>query len=288
MKKIIQRLLVFLMGIPLIVFLVLFLPFFRHLPLNIIVTVFSAMGALEFSAMLGKKRLCIPGIKAFILGALAPLVQTLVLCFNFPQWIVPLVLMAGAGWCLLSRVFSPAQNLEAVTGYIAAGFSVLIYPGLFLLWLVKMSAWESAGIIILVFLLVSIGSDSAAWAAGMLFGNGNRGIIPASPNKSIAGFIGGAIGTIIVSGGAALIVPSVFSPRYDCIPALGAAIILGFCTGAAATLGDLAESAIKRSCGVKDSGNIMLGRGGVLDSIDSIAVSAPVYYLLFCALFINA
>jgi phosphatidate cytidylyltransferase len=195
--------------------------------------------------------------------------------------------MACALWVLLSRIFSSAQKLETVAGQIAAGFSVLIYPGLFLFWLVKMSEWQNAGIIILVFLLVSMGSDSAAWAAGMLFGRGNRGIIPASPNKSIAGFIGGGIGSIIVSGGAALIVPSVFVSRFAGMPAFCTAIILGLCTGAAAAAGDLAESAIKRSCGFKDSGNLMMGRGGVLDSIDSIAVAAPVFYLLFTVLFIN-
>ena len=287
MKKLVQRLLLFIIGVPLIAALVLFLPFYRHLLLNIIITIFSAMGALEFSAMLAKKQLFIPRPLAFVLGALAPAAQTLVLCINCPQWTIPLVLMAGGCWVLLSRVFSSAQKLEAVAGYIAAGFSVLIYPGLFMLWLVAMSAWENSSIIILVFLLVSMGSDSAAWAAGMLFGKGNRGIIPASPNKSVAGFVGGAAGSIIVSCGAALIVPYVFVSRFAAIPALCAVVILGLCTGAAAALGDLAESAIKRSCGFKDSGNIMLGRGGVLDSIDSIAVASPVFYLLFTVLFIN-
>jgi phosphatidate cytidylyltransferase len=49
-------------------------------------------------------------------------------------------------------------------------------------------------------------------------------------------------------------------------------------TGIAATFGDLCESAIKRSAGIKDSGGLIAGRGGVLDSVDSIALAVPVFY----------
>jgi phosphatidate cytidylyltransferase len=155
-------------------------------------------------------------------------------------------------------------------------------------WLIKMTIWEGAGVLILIFLMIILGSDAAAWLAGTLFGAANRGIIPASPNKSIAGFIGEIFGSIVVSTGAALIVPSIFTPRFHVLPALFMAIILGICTGIAAALGDLAESAVKRSCGFKDSGNLMPGRGGVLDSIDSIAFASPVFYLLFNVFFINS
>jgi phosphatidate cytidylyltransferase len=78
-------------------------------------------------------------------------------------------------------------------------------------------------------------------------------------------------------------IPEAFtSPVISSIPA-GA--ILGFCAGAAASLGDLGESAIKRSAGVKDSGSLILGRGGALDSIDSLLLAAPVYYILYEVLF---
>jgi phosphatidate cytidylyltransferase len=284
-KKIIERLLVFLIGIPLIVLLVLFLPWRHHLALNIVVVAFTGLGALEFSAMLKTKGPGLSRMEAFVLGILAPLSETLAVSCGADRIIVPVMCIAGAAWILLSRMFSAAAALDLFLNRLAAGFAVLIYPGAFMYWLIKMSGRENAGPVMLVFLLTAIGNDSSAWAAGMLFGKGNRGIVPASPNKSIAGFIGGAAGSVIVSAGAALIVPGFFVPRFASVPgvppALLPAVVLGLLAGLAAMAGDLCESAVKRSAGFKDSGNIMLGRGGALDSIDSIAVAAPVFYLVF-------
>ncbi|MDR0487748.1 MAG: phosphatidate cytidylyltransferase [Treponema sp.] len=288
MKEAIKRLLTFSIAIPAIIALILFLPFMRHLPLNIVVILFSAVGGVEFSKMLEKKNLHITKIEAFILGALAPAALTLNISFNCPSWTFPLLLMAGCSWTLLSHIFYRSEKMETVTNYIAAGFSVMAYPGFFMYWLIKMNYLENSGPLILIFLMIILGTDAAAWLFGNLFGAKNRGIIPASPNKSIAGFAGGIFGSIVVSGGAVLIVPAIFTSRFGSVPALCTAIVLGICTGIAGALGDLAESAIKRSCGVKDSGKLMPGRGGVMDSIDSIATASPVFFLLFNVFFINS
>jgi phosphatidate cytidylyltransferase len=64
-----------------------------------------------------------------------------------------------------------------------------------------------------------------------------------------------------------------------------AGILLSFVSGLAGTLGDLGESAMKRSADIKDSGTIIPGRGGILDTVDSIALAAPVYYGLYRLLF---
>lgn len=281
MKKLIERLLIFFLGIPLIFALVFLLPFYRHLPLNIAVILFSAVGALEFSAMLEKKRLCIVKTEAFILGSLAPLSITLAVSFNVGEWIVPLMLLTGAGWVLISGVFSQPANMEKAVNRIAGCFSIIIYPGIFMYWIIKMNMWENSGAVFL-FLMLTFSNDSAAWLFGTLFGKNNRGIIPASPNKSIAGFFGGFIGSVLVSVCAALVFPFIFSTGANPVSnPLLKAVILGFCTGISATLGDLCESTIKRSCDFADSGKFILGRGGALDSIDSLAIAAPVYFLLF-------
>jgi phosphatidate cytidylyltransferase len=157
-------------------------------------------------------------------------------------------------------------------------------------WMVRLGQWgESSGIIILTFLAIVFCTDGAAWATGMLLGKGNQGLIPASPNKSVAGFIGGTISSGVLGGLAALFWPDIFAPVYDLMGGnpFAAGFVMGLVTGAVTTLGDLAESAIKRSSGLKDSGSIIPGRGGVLDSIDSLTLAAPVFYLTYCLLFIH-
>jgi phosphatidate cytidylyltransferase len=293
MHKMVQRLLIFFIGLPLVIVMVYFLPHYHHLVLNLAVILFSALGALEFAAMLENKQLFVSRGEALVLGALLPAAETLVLaCTGAPgsAALIPAAfLAAGVFRTLAAGACSRAAALDGFISRLGAGFAVMLYPGMLLSWLVKMSGWEHSEIIISVFLLTAMGNDSAAWAAGMLFGKGNQGVVPASPNKSVAGFIGGTIASMSVGAGAALLLPAVFVPRFESAAVLSsplaAGILLGLFSGAAAALGDLAESAIKRSSGSKDSGRIMLGRGGVLDSIDSIALAAPVFYLVFSLLF---
>jgi phosphatidate cytidylyltransferase len=280
MKKIIQRFLVFALGLPLIIGITLFLPQFKHLALNILIILFSALGALELAAIFRRKGLAVHPAEALILGALAPAAMTARSSLGKGPGLSA-VFMAGAFWLLVVRVFRRGEKLEDYTERTAAGLSLMIYPGLFMSAVIRMGGFPRAGQVILLFLLIVFANDSAAWAAGMLFGGGNRGLIPASPNKSIAGFIGGIGASILIGGGAELCFRSVFASP---LPPLGG-IITGLGTGIAANLGDLAESALKRSSGLKDSGSLIPGRGGVLDSIDSISLAAPVFCFLYRVIF---
>ena len=121
--------------------------------------------------------------------------------------------------------------------------------------------------------------DSLAWFFGVLFGKSTRGYVAASPNKSLVGFIGGISCSIIEGFLFKCIFPEKIPFSYIEI------FILGFLTAIASIIGDLIESVFKRSSGVKDSGNIIPGRGGVLDSIDSIVIAVPVFYI--CQYFFN-
>ncbi|MCL2211563.1 MAG: phosphatidate cytidylyltransferase [Treponema sp.] len=287
MKKVIERLLVFLIGIPLIACLVLLLTHYNNLALNIAAILMSGIGAVEFSSMLEKKQIRVPKVWSFILGALAPLALTLNISLGLPDWLVSVIIMSGAGLALISGVFSRSSQIETVLSRTIGCFSLLVYPGFFMYWLIKMTVWQNPGAILL-FLSICFASDSIAWLFGTLMGANNRGIIAVSPNKSIAGFIGGIIGSVAVAILAALLFPVIFpvDDGYTATSLILIATIIGFCTGIAAMFGDLAESAIKRSCEFKDSGNLMLGRGGILDSIDSIVVAAPIFYMMYHLIFI--
>jgi phosphatidate cytidylyltransferase len=282
-KKLAQRLLIFFVGIPAVVALVVLLPQYNHLAVNIAVIAVSSIGAAEFSLMLKKKGFSVHAPEAAVLGALSPLSMTLSVSFGISSQLTPAFFIVGASWLLVSVIFYRDGNnggdFSRVLNRLAAGFSVLMYPGHFLSWIIRMSLFKHSIAVILMFILTVMANDSAAWAFGMLFGKGNRGFVRASPNKSIAGFAAGLLASVVVCIGAVYLIPGAFEP--DKLPRLPGGIFLGLFSGAAVTLGDLAESAIKRCCDIKDSGSLVPGRGGMLDSIDSIAFTAPVFFMLY-------
>ena len=283
MKKIFQRLIVFFVGLPALIFIIVFLPQYNHFALNVVVIVFSVLGALELRNILSHKNLIISLPETIILGALSPVVWTVAVSFSIEGQIIAGALAMGTAWLLISRIFVKQEQLDSCISRIAAGLAVMVYPGLFLAWIVQMAVFNQAGFVILIFFLIALLNDAIAWAAGNLFGKNNRGLIAASPGKSISGFIGGLAASVGTGIAAVLLIPGAFSSAV--MPSLPAGMILGFGAGIAATLGDLGESAIKRSAGVKDSGALIMGRGGALDSIDSLALAAPVYYILYSILF---
>ena len=283
MNKIVSRLFIFLVGVPIVFVLVYFLPYKGHLALNTAVIIFSILGALEFRFMLEKKQMPLSKTETVILGGLTPALMTLVVSFNISEFIIPLFFITAIFWMLASAVFMPSVPIEGYLNRVLAGIAVLIYPGFLLAWICAMGNWD--GILILLFLLIAMLGDSTAWLTGMLFGKNNRGIIKVSPNKSIAGFAGSLFASVLVSVAAVLVFPSLFVPRFS--SAVIAGVVLGLVPGIAAIIGDLCESAMKRSADVKDSGAIIPGRGGVLDSVDSIALAAPFFYFTCLLLFTN-
>jgi len=113
-------------------------------------------------------------------------------------------------------------------------------------------------------------SDTFAYISGRLFGK-HKMAPKISPKKTWEGFIGGVVLTIIFA---------YFIEQYN--PDLrGNWMVVGFLVSVFAPLGDLVESQLKRNFGVKDSGNIIPGHGGILDRLDSFIICAPVVYLYF-------
>jgi phosphatidate cytidylyltransferase len=123
--------------------------------------------------------------------------------------------------------------------------------------------------IFLVLFIIMLG-DSAAYFTGINLGR--RKLYPAiSPNKSVEGALGGLLGSFV----GALLFKYGFFPELS----VGDCIFLGLGLGALGQLGDLFESMLKRSFGVKDSGTLIPGHGGILDRLDSLIFAfAPAYY----------
>jgi len=136
---------------------------------------------------------------------------------------------------------------------------------------------DYGGHLVVMVLTIAWVGDSAAYFAGRFLGK--RKLYPAvSPKKTIAGSVGGVAGAVAAAAGVtyALIHPEggamKFLSWYD-------VAILGVVGAALGQIGDLVESLIKRSAGVKDSGSILPGHGGLLDRIDAVLFIAPFVYL---------
>jgi len=170
------------------------------------------------------------------------------------------------------------KDINNVIVRLASSIMLLIYPGYFLTYIIKISIFQEASYLIFLFMILVFINDSMAFVGGSLFGRKSRKLFLVSPNKSATGFISGFIFTI--SAGI------LFKIIFPVPVSYWQIIILATSCSISSNAGDLIESAIKRSADVKDSGNLMPGRGGILDSIDSMLFSAPAYYFILL-LFIN-
>lgn len=153
---------------------------------------------------------------------------------------------------------------------------LIIYPSYLSMYFIKLAVVEEEPslLLILLFLLV-FGNDIFCYVFGMLFGKSTRGIVAVSPNKSIVGYIGGSVMTMIFGGLYMLLIPAM-QAYFTVLDG----VLIGLLISFTSDVGDLIESAFKRAAGVKDSGSIIPGRGGMLDSVDSLLASVPFFYLL--------
>jgi len=127
---------------------------------------------------------------------------------------------------------------------------------------------EGNKVLISVFILIWA-NDSFAYLVGKSLGK-HKLFERISPKKTIEGFIGGLAGTIIVA---------LFIFNYIELFSLNVWVYLALIISALGTIGDLIQSKFKRQAGVKDSGAIMPGHGGIYDRLDSILYSSPFIYI---------
>ncbi len=124
----------------------------------------------------------------------------------------------------------------------------------------------------MLLLVVLVFSDSFAFFVGHAIGR-RRLLASVSPGKSVEGAIGGLAGGVL----GALAVRQLGLPELPFVHAVG----LGVAVSAMGIVGDLDESLLKRWAGVKDSGTLFPGHGGMLDRLDSLLFGAPVLYYYF-------
>jgi phosphatidate cytidylyltransferase len=153
---------------------------------------------------------------------------------------------------------------------VTAGIFALVYLPLMASFVALMLAAPDGARRTLVFLILPVCSDIGGYFAGILLGR--HLMVPViSPKKTWEGFGGSALACLVAG---AIALPTLLGG------AVWQGLVVGAAALAAATLGDLAESMIKRDLEIKDMGSVLPGHGGVLDRIDSLLVAAPVVWLL--------
>lgn len=191
----------------------------------------------------------------------------------------------GQKWLLLEipfftlpfvfALFSSQRDAKHIFAYVYGALLYLSLPCALMLFMYRKECFGDLarpGLIVLVFCLLWT-NDIFAYLTGRLLGK-HKLFERISPGKTVEGSLGGLLFTVIAV--------TIFSHYADWLP-YAAAIGSGIIAVVFGTLGDLCESMLKRQAGVKDSGKLIPGHGGILDRFDSVLFSVPfifVYLLL--------
>lgn len=189
------------------------------------------------------------------------------------------VFLAGTLWWVVApfaALRAKGSILHTVHGRAIAGLLTLLPAWAALSFL---HAADPQRPLLLLFMIVLVAvADTAAYAAGHAFGRTK--LAPAiSPGKTVEGVLGG-FGAVVLLG---FICGTMFWHFRGAH--LGAWIALSAVAGLISVVGDLTESKMKRIAGVKDSGTLLPGHGGVLDRVDALSAAAPVFALGWLILF---
>jgi len=209
--------------------------------------------------------------------------------FFFPVLFVLPVIFAGldstftmSSGLLISFIFIAAfilyryANLDNPYKFFSSAVLGLVYVGFLTAHLVLLHQLENGNLWIIVLTAITAGSDTGAYYSGRLLGR--HKLCPAiSPKKTIEGAVGGLAGGLFC----ALFFSWLLLPQVNYyFVSIGSLVLVVVGIG-----GDLTESVFKRAHGIKDSGKLLAGHGGILDRTDSILFAAPVlYYFLLLSI----
>ncbi len=240
----------------------------------VIISVAALWGLVEFYSLSKKS-----GIQPIqILGYLAGMAALLASTFNPNKagslWILILWGILGIGFIYkMLKGESISQPTLSSLASTLMGVCYVIYP--FSLLIILQRIQDGTWLMIWM-ILITWACDTGAYLTGSMIGK--HKLCPSiSPGKTIEGVIGGVILSLIAAAG----LPRLF-PATTGISTwnMGALLGIGFLLTVIGILGDLAESVLKRQAGVKDSGNTYTGHGGMLDIVDSLLFTVPVFYFL--------
>ncbi|MCZ6617845.1 MAG: phosphatidate cytidylyltransferase [Gammaproteobacteria bacterium] len=232
----------------------------------------AAMGAWEWARLSGLTTV-LP--RAVFVAVFA---LTAALSWMFPASFTPLLWVGAGVWVLAAILVATYPKSSALIrrGWFAAILGQITILVAWVALLVVRAAPDGASWLLWALLLVW-SADIGAYFVGHRFGR--RKLAPSvSPGKTWEGFWGGMASSLLIGGGLLIAAVDGVLPGEISLLLLWSAIILGL--GAVSVIGDLFESILKRARGVKNSGSLLPGHGGLLDRIDSILAVLPVFALI--------
>ena len=263
MSGLAQRVCTALVLIPLLVAAVLYLP---TLAFALLLGAFALLGAAEWCRVgqlpSGLHHGFIAAVALCLLAVYVTLQNTL---------LVQALLLAALAWWLLALLAVVAQQRDAALPCfdhsvvrIAAGGLTLVPAWASLVWLHQYRPTMVLFVLVLIWV-----ADSAAFFVGRRFGR-HQLASQVSPGKSWEGVAAGLLAVVLLAVCVALANQSTIESPLSFV-------VLSIVAGVASVLGDLNESLFKRRAGMKDSGTLIPGHGGVLDRIDSLTAAAPCF-----------
>lgn len=245
-----------------------FLPFvfIGGLPFQLLAGLLAVIAVYELFTMKGLEPFSFEGILAMLAAFVLTIPMEHYLSFlpvggGFSAFsIVICILLAGTVFNHASYSFDDVAFPIASSLYVGIGFQNLVNA--------RLASVDK----VLLALFIVWATDIGAYMIGRKLGR--RKLAPSvSPNKTLEGSLGGVVSALVVTMIFMLIRPSVYTP-YHFITMMGLVVIFSIF----AQLGDLVESALKRHFGVKDSGKLIPGHGGILDRFDSMIFVLPIMH----------
>jgi phosphatidate cytidylyltransferase len=189
---------------------------------------------------------------------------------QYPEWMG--IALAVAGMTLLGASLFRDGDLEDVPVRVSAAALGWLYCGFLVAAVVAIRMRFGFGWVVLAFVVTWL-NDTFAYFAGRFLGR--HPMLPrVSPKKTWEGFAGGAVGSVV----GAWVLLAMFPGDWLAGLTAAGCVVLGLVAAVVGPVGDLAESMLKRAAGVKDSGRLIPGHGGLLDRIDALLFVAPWVY----------
>lgn len=245
------------------------------LPFTLLLALAAALAAFELTGLLTP--IGVPEAFGILVAGLLPLGPWWALDHRPVDTYIPVVMAVAAMVLLVLNLFRPGP-IEHAPKRVAISALSWLYCGILISTVVALRLNFGFAWVILAFVVTWL-NDTLAYFAGRFFGK--HPLYPkVSPKKTWEGFAGGVVGSVLGALGTKavfLVAPSPKGEEFGLT--LAGCLAVGLGAAVLGPLGDLAESMLKRAAGVKDSGRLIPGHGGLLDRIDALLFVAPFIYL---------